>query len=690
MKPMNSIPTNNSLSSPAALTSSRRPVHLNSLHTPRWALAAALALGTLGSAHAQTLVRSADLYVSMIGSTNHHALQLVAHEGDVLKVNYETDFNYGYAYIPWESVAWVPFSGARVSAAMAGMNEFLEPIQDRGLTINNLTVSNVDLNMGNVQLMFHPPTASPNASIALTLNNGSLGGGFRTPLLWTPSPFLFNVTGDSQIGGWLGTLRSVTTLDVASGATLRIKDCGSVTGTTLSQKLYFGQLNNTAVINGGSLIIDNSAVVFGQDPHDLNANQSTMSFLNNATLQILGPSTTPKLETDRVVLQNSSLNMANNTLLKARNLLELDNSTAVIGDGAVANVLQVIAKGASTATLTHHAGSGANSQGIVTSFLQVHDGATFTLAGTGEMGVNGAVDFPSSGFGAIRVTQNANLWLTNTEISLGSRGSLTTERAATNESGGVTLTTSSMSLNSAGTFINNGWFSMDEDSVLNVLGHATIGGTGFTEMDGKLFFAAGLPASRGKSSLSTGNQIGFGMNSMLTLTLDPTAQTSDRLILSNLVVISYTAALDLQVVNDTALAQGTKFVLMDYRGPQATLGSALYFVGYPNGHTFTLGLNSYKINYRDSNYLPGSSQFVTLTVVANADCRVLNLSHQGGNALLWWSAACANFQLESTYSLGPKTVVWTPVPGSPVLIGGLWVASVPIETTNRFFRLHMP
>jgi hypothetical protein len=180
------------------------------------------------------------------------------------------------------------------------------------------------------------------------------------------------------------------------------------------------------------------------------------------------------------------------------------------------------------------------------------------------------------------------------------------------------------------------------------------------------------------------------MNSTLTLTLDPTAQTSDRLILSNLVVISYTAALDLQVVNDTALAQGTKFVLMDYRGPQATLGSALYFVGYPNGHTFTLGLNSYQINYRDSNYLPGSSQFVTLTVVANADCRVLNLSHQGGNALLWWSAACANFQLESTYSLGPKTVVWTPVPGSPVLIGGLWVASVPIETTNRFFRLHMP
>ena len=135
---------------------------------------------------------------------------------------------------------------------------------------------------------------------------------------------------------------------------------------------------------------------------------------------------------------------------------------------------------------------------------------------------------------------------------------------------------------------------------------------------------------------------------------------------------------------------------MDYRGLQASLGHGRdFFNGYTNGHTFSLGLNSYQINYADNTYLPGSSQFVTLTAVANADCRVLNLSQQGSNALLWWSATCDNFLLEATYSLSLQTnsssLVWTPVPDSPVLIAGWWwLVSVPIERTNRFVRLRQP
>jgi hypothetical protein len=587
------------------------------LTPPRWALAAALALGTLGSAQAQPIVRSADLYIGMIGSATNNAVQLVAHAGDVLKVNYETDFNDGYGATCWESVAWVSHTGARVSAAMAGMNEWLEPVQDRGLTINNLTVQNVDLDMGNVQLHFKPPTASPNASIALTLNNGSLGGGLRMPLLWSPSPFQFNVTGDSQIGGWQGALRSVTTLDVASGATLRIKDSGSVApGAGLNDKLYFSELNNTAVISGGSLIIDNSAVVFGQDPHDMNANQSTMTFLNNATLQLMGNNSTPKLETDRIVLQNSTLNLADNTALKARRLLELDNSTATIGDGAVVDAFEVIAKGNSTATLTHHAGGGLYSQGIVTSFLTVNDGATFTLAGTGDMGVTAAVYFPSSGFGAIRVTQDAALSLQNATSSLiiNSHGSLTTERTATTRAV-VGLIGSSMVLHPTGTFVNNGSFWMDEDSDLNVVGHATIGGTGNIDMDGRLHFAVGAPGEKGKSSLTTDNNLAFMMSALVTMSLDPLGLTSDQIICGGALYFSPTANLSLQLVNDTALAEGIKFALFDYRGTQSPLGNNNHFFGYANGTVFNLGANTYEINYRDGDYLPGSTSFITLTTV---------------------------------------------------------------------------
>lgn len=600
----------------AARHTGRCPVHLHRLPAPRWALAAALALGTLGSAQAQTLIRSADLYIGMIGSATNNAVQLNTHAGDVLKVNYETDFNAGFGNTCWESVAWVSVSGSRVSAAMAGMNEFLEPVENRGLTINNLTLWNVDLDMGNVQLHFVPPTASPNAGIALTLNNGSLGGGLRTPLLWNPSPFQFNVTGDSQIGGWNGALRSVTTLDVASGGTLRIKDCGDVNGTTLDQKLYFSELNNNAIINGGSLIIDDSAVVFGRDPHSLDANQSTMTFTDNASLQITGLNTTPKLETDRLVFQNSSLNLAPNTYLKARSFLEFDNSTATIGDGAVADALQVIVKGASTANLTRHAGGGAGYSSIVTSFLDVRDGATFTLAGAGDMNVTGAARLPlTTGFGAIRVTQNANLWLHDANITLNSHNSLTTERTATTEAAVTLSDYAVMALYHDGTFVNQGTFTIAGDSTLNVIGHATIGGTGLMDMDAWVGFASGVPSQRGKSSLTTDNDIFFGLNSTLSMTLDPTGLTSDQIICGGLLSISPVANLDLQVINDTLLAEGVKFALVDYRGLQGALGSVSHFNGYDQGTIFNLGLNTYEIDYLDGDYLAGSASFITLTTV---------------------------------------------------------------------------
>lgn len=587
-------------------------------HLPQGASSCALTvvftLGVCGFAQGQTIVRSADLYIGNIGSPDAHAVQLVARPGDVLKANYEIDFNAGFGATAWESATWVSFSEARVSAAMAGMTEFLEPVEDRGLTINNLTVTNVDLNMGNVQIKLQAPTASPNAPIAITLNNGSLGGGLRTPLLWTPSPFQFNVTGDSQIGGWNGALRSVTSLNVASGATLRIKDSGSVTGTTLASKLYFGELNNTAVINGGSLIIDNSAVVFGQNPHSLDANQSTMTFSNNATLRIQGPSTTPKLETDRIVLQNSTLNMANNTALKLRNSLELDNSAAITGDGGRVNALQVIVKGNSTATLEHTDGDGPGDVGITTGFLKVSDGATFTLAGAGAVAVTGAVYFPISGSGTTRVTQGANLWLQNAEISLNHHGSLTTEHTATTNAG-VTLTTSTMSLNSGGTFVNNGWFSMDGDSFLNVVGNATIGGTGLTEMDGNLVFAAGAPGDQGKSSLTTDNMLQFGMNSTLTMTLDPSARVNDFITLNGTLSISLLAKLKLDVINDQALPFDLKFKLIDYSEGQVPLNTFNRFDGLPDGAVFTKGLNSFRIDYSDENFAPGNTNVITLTTV---------------------------------------------------------------------------
>jgi len=72
-----------------------------------------------------------------------------------------------------------------------------------------------------------------------------------------------------------------------------------------------------------------------------------------------------------------------------------------------------------------------------------------------------------------------------------------------------------------------------------------------------------------------------------------------------------------------------------------------------------------------------------------------SITLQGALDFTLGSANCNIFQLEATYSLSSNTnsnpAIWTPVTGNPVLIGGQWIVSVPIEaTTNRFFRLRLP
>lgn len=239
---------------------------------------------------------------------------------------------------------------------------------------------------------------------------------------------------------------------------------------------------------------------------------------------------------------------------------------------------------------------------------------------------------------------------------------------------------------------------MQSPSALNALGSARIAGAGSITLQGALDFTLGSPTNRAKNSLTTGNKLEFNSTAVVRMTMDPTGLTCDRLICSNSIDLNSKPALNLSVVNDQPLSPGTKFCLIDYRdykGEFTILGRSSRFAGYTNLSYFNLGLNTYQIRYDDNTYQPGSQQFVTLTVVANPDCRVLNLSKQGANALLWWSANCNIFQLEATYSLSSNTnsnpAIWTPVTGNPVLIGGQWIVSVPIEaTTNRFFRLRLP
>jgi hypothetical protein len=662
-------------------------------------MAALLALGALPAAQAQTTYYTgAANFISLIRGANfpvtdpvkYNAVEMDTAAGNLLYVDDDMDFRNGGSYSIFTSMSWV--AASRVSASLLGCDEMTIPVPKRTLVVRNLALTNVDLNADNVQLGFQPPDGYS----SLTLNNASLTGQF-TPFLYIPAHFNLNASGTSTLANWSGHRSSVTTLNVASGGSLRFKDCGDVTSATLSQMLYLDQFQNRAVINGGTLIVDNSAVVFGAKDFDI-GNASMMTFSNNATLRLEGSGYYTKLETDQFLFQDSTLMLSNHpTRLNVRRSLELDNSSAFIADGAKVSALDVIVRNNSTVGL-----KGNLTQGLVTDFLDIKGGATLSLLGLGiedgELAVNSRVYFPQgtgAGVGTLHVTDRTYLTMAGDSImSLDAHAILTTTPL-----GFIALQAAVIELHGSGTFTNTGSFTVQAPSGLAILGNAAIAGAGTMSMEGSLDFTQGFATNRAKNSLTTGNKLYFDSTAQVRMNLDPTGLTSDRLICSNSLDLNNHPALSLGVVNDQALTPGTKFVLIDYRdykGEYTILdGKYSRFTGYTNHQTFTLGLNRYEINYHDDTCVPGSQQFVTLTVPSPAVCGLLNISRQGTNAALAWSATCTNFVLEATYWLSTNTnahtLVWTPVPEPPVLVGdSLWV-TVPIEfNTNRFFRLRQP
>ena len=116
-------------------------------------------------------------------------------------------------------------------------------------------------------------------------------------------------------------------------------------------------------------------------------------------------------------------------------------------------------------------------------------------------------------------------------------------------------------------------------------------------------------------SLTTGNDVTMFQLATLALKLDPGAGTSGRLRTSGRFTLGALTNLNVSLLNDAPAALGTKFILVDY-GTLSGIGvpGQWHFNGYPNGSTFKLGLNTYRINYRDA-ASPGYNGAITLTVV---------------------------------------------------------------------------
>ncbi|MFM8890855.1 MAG: hypothetical protein ACKOTB_04375 [Planctomycetia bacterium] len=546
-------------------------------------------------------------------SPHYDAIDFQTGDGGVLWVDQNVDFNGSTLSNVFTSTKFSS-TGGRVSASLLGTDAFVTPIDGREFIVQKFALDNVNLttsdgSTGGVTLKIQ---GLAGGDTALSLANSTLSCAL-IPHFYVPSTLAFTVSGSSQIDGWKGLANSPTVLDVASGGSLRIKDSGDTATVIKSNKLYFAQYGNTATLDASSLVIDNSAVIFGRDPLGDPAKESTMTFRNGASLQITGLNPTSSLETDNIVLQGSTLALAtNNSRLALRNDLTLEDSSATIASYAHAETNRIVVSGNSSVAV------GTNAS-VRTATLGIVSGATLSLMGGGDdigtMRVTKEVLFPVTGTGTLTIGNIVALL----ELTDGATMDVTAHANVVNN-GSITLQDGRMTVHGGASVANNMELLVQSTGTLSVVGDASIGQDsgqhGFVTMEGVLTFGdSPTPAA---NTLSTTNQLDLGSSSTLRMAIDPTARTSDSILIANSArefTIGYGAALDLQVFNDAVLPTGTKFLLIDY--PDWQVAMAASFKGLPDGAMFTLGLNTYAINYNDGAYRPAEgSTFITLSVTA--------------------------------------------------------------------------
>lgn len=593
----------------------------------RWpvlALVAALALGSVGVVLAATGHTTAYGLITTMMNDAFDGIQLTtvppATHQNLVYVNTDVQYDLTGQHT-WESATWVSPAGQHYPASLLGTDWSTAPMEGRYIQLRNLTVDHTDLDAQNVQFRFHPVSGDT----SLTLNEGSLTS-LNIPGFKADSVITLTASGNSSIEGWTGSVESGTALNVLPGGTLTFERCGDMSQTLVTSSLFFRHpLGNTATVDGGTLRLLTSWMTWGKGAVDP-AHLSNMIFKNGAVLDLTGDRSI--LEADNLDLLGATVKVGDGgTRLKSRGIVKLDSASVSLAEAGTLTAEGLEVYGTNTFALPKEFRSGSPS--VTAGSVVLHPDARLTLGGSGSMAVTFLLDYmaPAAGqqYPPIVIDGAATLYgtkgahlvirpgspitLTRTGVDvfglLSARDGSTLEiRAATGQTNPI---------------VNHGQISSTSGGAIAILGPVTIqgGSEGIISAEDDGILAIGdprVPASI-PSSLTTGNNVELFDFSWLNLPLDPSARTNGQLRTSGTVAIESFAGLSLFVVNDVALAPGVRFVLVDYGRLTGATTSSARFNGYPDGGTFKLGINTYRINYRDTGD-PGYAGAITLTSVA--------------------------------------------------------------------------
>ena len=258
----------------------------------------------------------------------------------------------------------------------------------------------------------------------------------------------------------------------------------------------------------------------------------------------------------------------------------------------------------------------------------MNPGSSLTLNGQGSLAVTSGLVYNFPATGQIVINDRANLISAGARFIIRPSSPITINRNPANPErlfgyleakDGGTLELMSAT-GESGQVTNHGQIAVSNDGALYAFGSSLViqgGSEGLITIGdgGVLSIGQGDPVDA-TGSLTTNNQVELDSFSALELTLDPTARKIGRLRAGSSLMLTSLNELHLALVNDTVLPDGTQFTLADYGQLKGyPVPGFAYFKGYPNGSTFVLGLNHYRINYKDTPN-PGYNGAITLTVVA--------------------------------------------------------------------------
>lgn len=523
-------------------------------------------------------------------------VELVASASCSSGMVFDSDLDFRDAFFGlWQSAHWVSTGGPQVAASLYGrdLTGGSEVPVPRDLVVQDMVLTRVALEMNEIRNIL--VSDGGGSGVLLSLEDAAVTYNLEQPQFGNISTdFTLRVPGGTgRIVNLEGLQATPMTLEIASGAALVFQESGDLApGVPDADRCYFTEAV-TGLIDGGTLNLEDSHVIFGSTPAD------GLTIQNGGHIQLTGSGST--LDLTDLVLDGSSMELGNNTSFKHRNAggtLTLLNSHVTLFDGSrLTSPLIEIDGDSSLSVFNVSPGDGVNGNVVL------NQDAQLTIDGTGFATFTALlVNFGSTD--RIHVKDSATLRLDDAVGELNSSGIMQVDKDAL-----VVMSAFTVIVRDAYTMIINGALSVTGQLVAE----GTIEGSGGIEIGS----GGGLAVIGDAGRLTVNGELYLVPFSTTSLILNPlTAESQHIRVRERLDVspgASRLAKLDLAIDEDAELPVGTKLLLIDYRGAEHVINE---FEGKPEGAIFQLGLNKYQIRYTDPDYDAADPRVITLTVIA--------------------------------------------------------------------------